>query len=188
MDFNLSQLITLVPVSLAVVALVQLVYLLALNTFGSRQRTARRPSAPLMPTQPQGGLYPKTGTAKPSPVVNGKITILSGLASTGDIALPGSTFVIGRFYHPENNILIALDDKSISRRHAQFTGDDVFKTYTLTDLNSTYGTAQRRDGKFEIVPPGQPVRLYNQDVVQFGGNVTIRFTLPGDTRADATQL
>jgi len=32
------------------------------------------------------------------------------------------------------------------------------------------------------------VRIYNQDIVQFGNSVTVRFSLPGDTRADATQL
>lgn len=188
MSFDIAQLVPLVPLSLAVLALIQLVYLIWLNTSSGRQRAGRRPTSPLMPTVPQGGLYPKPGASKPAMVVNGKISILAGLPNAGDITLPASNFVIGRFYHPESNILIALDDKSVSRRHAQFNGDDLLKTYTLTDLNSTYGTALRRDGKFEIITPGQQVRIYNQDVVQFGSLVTVRFTLPGDTRADATQL
>lgn len=188
MTFDLVQLAPLVPVTLAVVALLQLGYLILLNTVGTRRNSVRRPSSPLMPTVPQGGVNPKSSVPKPTIVINGKMSVLTGLANTSDINLPSSTFAIGRFYHPESNILIALDDKSISRRHAQFNGDDLLKIYTLTDLNSTYGTALRRDGKFEIITPGQQVRLYNQDVVQFGSFVTVRFTLPGDSRADATQL
>jgi len=179
--------VQLLPIALAIVALIQVLYLVWLNVTANRQPSARRPTSPQMPTVPQGGLYPK-GTPQKPVVLAGKINVLSGLTGVNDITLPGSTFVIGRFYHPESNVMVAMDEKSISRRHVQFSGDDVLKTYSLTDLNSTYGTALRRDNGFERLQPGQQVRIYNQDIVQFGNSVTVRFSLPGDTRADATQL
>jgi len=185
--FDVQHLLRLVPLALAVVAVLQVMYLLWLRATADRQPASRRPITPQMPTMPQGGLYPKTAPQRPV-ILAGKLSVVSGLSGTSDITLPGSTFVIGRFYHPESNVMVALDEKSISRRHAQFSGDDVLKTYSLTDLNSTYGTALRRDGKFEPMQPGQQVRIYNEDIVQFGTNVTVRFILPGDTRADATQL
>ncbi len=185
--FDIEQLLRLVPIPLAIVALLQLLYLLRLNLTAARHPSSRQPTSPQMPTMPQGGIYPKATPPRPV-VLAGKINVVSGLVGVSDITLPGSSFVIGRFYHPETNTMVALDEKSISRRHAQFNGDDLLKTYTLTDLNSTYGTALRRDGKFEPIQPGQQVRIYNEDVVQFGSMVTVRFTLPGDTRADATQL
>ena len=185
--FDLQHLLRLVPIALAIVAVLQVVYLLWLRATADHQPTSHRPTTPQMPTMPQGGVYPKTAPQRPV-VLAGKISIVSGLSGVSDITLPGSTFVIGRFYHPESNVMVALDEKSISRRHAQFTGDDVLKTYSLTDLNSTYGTAIRRDGKFEALQPGQQMRVYNEDIVQFGTNVTVRLILPGDTRADATQL
>jgi pSer/pThr/pTyr-binding forkhead associated (FHA) protein len=142
-----------------------------------------------MPTTPQGGLTPAPAYTPTAPKVTaGKIVIISGLNNLTEIPLPNNNFGIGRFYHPENNILVALDDKSISRRHATFSGDDLLREYYLTDTNSSYGTNLRKDGQFQLLKPGQRERLYNDDVVQFGNNVTVRFVLPGDTRAAATRL
>ena len=134
-----------------------------------------------MPTQPAN-----LDARKNQPLTTGgKMDVLSGLENTDDIPLPNANFIIGRYYHPENNIHIALDEKSISRRHAHFQGDDARREYTLTDTNSSYGTALRVNDKLQPLIPGQKFRIYNSDVIQFGQQVTVRFSLPGDIRPAA---
>jgi len=83
---------------------------------------------------------------------------------------------------------VAFDEKSISRRHAIFMGDESLGEFYLTDTNSSYGTSVRKENKFELLTPGQRERIYNEDVVQFGNSVTIRFLLPSATRAAATRF
>ena len=110
------------------------------------------------------------------------MVVLTGLLNVEDIPLPNNNFVIGRYYHPENNIHIALDEKSISRRHATFQGDDKSRDYYLTDTNSSYGTALRMGDKQQQLVPGAKFRIYNGDVIQFGQAITARFVLPGESR------
>src|SRR5690554_6769242 len=123
MDF--SQLLWIVPVALAVIAVLQFAYWLILSIApGGRSKPVKQPSAPIMPTTPQGGLNPPPVYTPAPRVTAGKMVVLSGLANMTEIPLPNNNFGIGRFYHPENNILVALDEKSISRRHATFMGGD----------------------------------------------------------------
>jgi len=187
---DLSQWLWIIPAVLAVIALVQVVYLLALSIApGGRRKPIKQPSAPIMPTTPQGGLNPAPAYTPTAPKVSaGKLVILSGLSNMVEIPLPNNNFGIGRFYHPEHNILVALDEKSISRRHATFIGDDNLREYYLTDTSSSYGTSIRKDNQFQLLQPGQRERVYNDDVVQVGNSVTVRLVLPGDTRAAATRL
>lgn len=114
--------------------------------------------------------------------------VLGGLPGQKEIPIPGNNFGIGRFYSPESNILVAMDEKSVSRRHAIFMGDEALGEFYLTDTNSSYGTAVRKDNNFEVLTPGQRERIYNEDVVQFGNNVTVRFVLPSATRAAVTRM
>jgi hypothetical protein len=187
MDFN--QLLWIIPAVLAVIAVLQILYLLALSVApGGRRKPVKQPSAPIMPTTPQGGLNPAPSYSAAPVVSAGKMVILGGLSNLTEIPLPNNNFGIGRFYHPENNILVALDEKSISRRHATFSGDDTLREYYLTDTSSSYGTGIRKDNQFQLLTPGKRERVYNEDVVQFGNSVTVRFVLPGDTRAAATRL
>lgn len=185
---DLNQLLWIAAAVLAVIAVLQIVYLLALSYApGGSRKPVKQPTAPIMPTTPQGGLNP--APAYTAPVVTaGRMVILNGLPNLTEIPLPNNNFGIGRFYHPENNILVALDEKSISRRHATFTGDDNTREYYLTDTSSSYGTSVRKDTQFQLLTPGKRERVYNEDVVQFGNSVTVRFVLPGDTRAAATRL
>ena len=186
---DLSQLLWIVPAVLAVIAVLQILYLLVLTVApGGRRKPVKQPAAPIMPTTPQGGLT-SAPSYSPAPIVSaGKLVLLSGLPNLTEIPLPNNNFGIGRFYHPENNILVALDEKSISRRHATFMGDDNLREYYLTDTSSSYGTSIRKDNQFQLLTPGKRERVYNEDVVQFGNVVTLRMVLPGDTRAAATRL
>jgi FHA domain len=187
---DLSQLVWMIPLTLVIILILQLIYWIILSaTSGPRsRRAARQPSAPIMPTNP-GGIntsVPAYATQPPSArTVIGKVVILSGLPAK-EIPLPGGNFGIGRFYNPEQNVQVAMDEKSISRRHAAFTSNDLLREYYLTDNGSSYGTSIQRNNQFEALKPGQPERVYNEDVVQFGNVVRVRFILPADKRASST--
>jgi hypothetical protein len=118
----------------------------------------------------------------------GKMVVLAGLDTMREISLPSANFFIGRFYSPEANVLVALDEKSISRRHATFICDEPIREYYLKDLNSSFGTSVLINGAFEKLTPDKQERIYNEDVVQFGNVVTVRLLLPCETRASMTSL
>jgi hypothetical protein len=118
----------------------------------------------------------------------GKMIVLAGLDSMKELSLPSPSFFIGRFYSPEANVLVALDEKSISRRHAAFICDEPIREYYLKDLNSSFGTSVLINGAFEKLTPDKQERIYNEDVVQFGNLVTVRLLLPCETRASMTSL
>jgi hypothetical protein len=188
---DLSQLIWIIPLTLVIILILQIFYWLILSVRARPQsrRAARQPSAPIMPTTP-GGIstsVPSYATNPPNAArtVIGKVTILSGLPPK-EIPLPGGNFGIGRFYNPEQNVQVAMDEKSISRRHAAFTSNDLLHEYYLTDNGSSYGTSIQRNNQFEPLKPGQPERIYNEDVVQFGNVVRVRFILPTDRRGTNT--
>jgi hypothetical protein len=185
---DLNQLLWIIPAVLAAVALLQILYLVTLSIPAGRRRPVKQPSAPIMPTTPQGGLNTSPAPGAAPRISAGKMVVLSGLSNMAELPFPNNNFGIGRFYHPENNVLIALDEKSISRRHATFMGDDNLREYYLTDTSSSYGTSVRKDNQFHLLQPGTRERVYNEDVVQFGNSVTVRLVLPGDTRAAATRL
>jgi hypothetical protein len=180
-DFGIAYILWVGVLAMGAIAALQIFYFTVLLIPKRGSRPVRQPNAPLMPTQPAN-----LDARKNQPLAaGGKMAVLSGLENTDDIPLPNANFMIGRYYHPENNIHIALDEKSISRRHAHFQGDDTRREYTLTDTNSSYGTALRANDKLQALAPGQKFRIYNGDVVQFGQQVTVRFSLPGDMRPAA---
>ena len=185
---DLSQLIWMIPLTLLIIALLQLIYwvILSLTGSGSRsRRTVRQPSAPIMPTNPSGISTSIPGYATQPPTARatiGKLVIVSGLPPK-EIALPAGNFGIGRFYNPEQNVQVAMDEKSISRRHAAFTSNELLHEFYLTDNGSSYGTAIQRNNQFEPLKAGQPERIFNDDVIQFGNAVRVRFTLPADRRS-----
>jgi pSer/pThr/pTyr-binding forkhead associated (FHA) protein len=112
--------------------------------------------------------------------------VLEGLQGVSEIRFPEPSFGIGRFYSPDEQILVALDDRSISRRHAFFTTED--NEFYLMDMNSSYGTSILMRSTFEDLVPGQKERVYNDDVIRFGKTVKVRLRLLGGTRAESTQL
>jgi hypothetical protein len=185
---DVSQIMWIAIIILLVIAILQILYVFWLSVSMREARPARQPSGPIMPTTPQGM---NTNAQFQNPAVRigaGKMVVVSGLSGQKDIPVPGNNFGIGRFYSPESNILVAFDEKSISRRHAIFMGDESLGEFYLTDTNSSYGTSVRKENKFELLTPGQRERIYNEDVVQFGNSVTIRFLLPSATRAAATRF
>ena len=177
-DFGIAYILWVGVLAMGAIAVLQILYFTVLLIPKRGSRPLRQPNAPLMPTQPAN-----LDARKNHPLATGgKMAVLSGLENTDDIPLPNANFVIGRYYHPENNIHIALDEKSISRRHAHFQGDDTRREYTITDTNSSYGTSLRANDKLQPLTPGQKFRVYNEDIIQFGQQVTVRFSLPGEMR------
>jgi hypothetical protein len=206
---NIEQLKWMIPVTLFAVTILQILYLVYLNAAARSPKTTRQPIEPVMPTSPyqstaptqtQSGIAthppsqaaPGFGHLPPPPTpamaMPAKFVVLTGLPNRPEITVPGNNFGIGRFYNPQLNILVALDERSVSRRHATFTGDERLGEYYLIDTNSSYGTHIRVENHFERIPPGSKERVYNEDIIQFGNIVKVRLVLPCDTRASATRL
>lgn len=185
---DLSQWYWIIPLTLLILAALQGIYLLWLMYAPSGStRPPRQPGTPIMPTSPENMMNtapPLYGRPAPR-VTEGKMVVIGGISGQKEIPLPGSNFSIGRFYNSERGILVAFDEKSISRQHATFSGDDARQEYYITDTNSSYGTALQKNGRFELLTPGKRERIYNEDIVQFGNLVTVRFVLPGETRAES---
>jgi len=199
---SLEEIVWVFPTALAVVAFIQVIYYLFLSSSAQLQETAR-PNRPVMPQLPHGwssggmgslpsnlpssllgeGLPSLTGVSGDGAA--GRFVVMAGLANIKDFQLPGSEFGIGRFQNVDQGITLPIDEKSISRYHAAFTADEALREYYLMDTNSTYGTFLLKSGQFEQLPPNQQVRVYNDDVVQFGSKVRVRLVLPSETREEA---
>ncbi|MEO8393454.1 MAG: FHA domain-containing protein [Chloroflexota bacterium] len=118
----------------------------------------------------------------------GKFVVMAGLDVLSDLPLPGNSFGIGRFPDEGSNVLIALDEKSISRKHAQLRFDPATGSYFLHDTSSTYGTFLVENNQPRQLPAGKEERVYNQDIIQFGQVVRVRLVVPSDTRDIATRV
>lgn len=183
----LDQIRFTVIIILAVLATIQLLYWIFLALPLGREP---RPQDPNMPTNPQGVLQgPGSGASNVNTSeIAGKMVVISGLPGVNEIPLPSSAFGIGRFYNPDQDILIALDERSISRRHAVFSTGASRGEYYISDTGSSYGTIVRKDNNSKKLSAGEQERIYNGDIVQFGNVVTVRFMLPGETRASVTRI
>lgn len=220
---NLQDILGVLPVALAVIALLQFLYIIFLSAT-SGIRTTDRPNAPIMPdvnvnnrsnasktslasapmatpmgtpmgspmggaplggaVVPRGAGLPGIGTASLNGLP-GKFIILAGLSGIKEIPLPSSDFAVGRFVNEEHGVTMAMDEKSVSRKHAVFTADEAIREYYLMDTGSTYGTFINKNGRFEQLPANIQMRVYNEDIVQFGSNIRVRLLLPCETRAEA---
>ena len=163
----------------AVLAIVQLGYIALLTLLPTGERREKQPKEPIMPTKPNVN-QTKAAIAP----TGARMLVMAGIPGGGEIPMPSDKFIIGRYYHPESTILVALDERSISRRHVQFVGDPERREFYLTDMQSSYGTALQRPGNAGLLPltPGTRMRIYNEDIVQFGQTVVIKFALPGEPR------
>lgn len=159
------------------------------------------PVAPAMPSMPEAQPLASLRSAPPpapaalptaAPVARasgiGKLIVLAGVEGISEIALPAREFLIGRFYSPENEILVGLDEKSVSRKHARYVSDEVVREYYLVDTSSSFGTFLLINGQFEQLGANVQERIYNEDVVRFGNVVTVRLLLPCETRGAVTSL
>ena len=187
-----DQIIWTVSTALATVAVLQILHILWLGLTISKTRMSRHPNKPIMPTTPHDSGHPANqpddASSSPNDNIVGKMVILRGITNPSEIPLPSDEFGIGRFYSPESTILVALDERSISRRHAIFVGDTPTREYYLTDTHSSYGTHIQIGNRFEPLTPGKGQRIYNEDVVQFGNLVTVRFILPCQTRPSGSKM
>ncbi|XWX02519.1 FHA domain-containing protein [Aggregatilineales bacterium SYSU G02658] len=155
------------------------------------------PPAPVMPsasssTMPAPAPAAPLPSAAAAPAVaggpRGKFVVLAGIEGVSEIAIPAKEFTIGRFYNPENDILIGLDERSISRKHARFIVDESTREYYIKDTASSFGTFLLINGQFEQLAANVQERVYNEDVVRFGNVVTVRLILPIETRGTVTSL
>lgn len=161
-------------------------------------------AAPAQPTPAQGGAFVARPTAAPgapaAPAaprvvepaqleVLGRLIVLSGLNESIEIPLRGTSIGVGRYYNVENSILVALDEKSISRKHAVITINPQTREYFVSDTYSSYGTFVLKAGQFQQIEPGKNEPLYNEDVLQFGNVVRVRLILPTpQTRDTITRI
>lgn len=185
---NLNQLYWIIPITLIVVAMVQTIHWILLNR-AVRQPSRRSKASPNMPSSPRGvgGSTNTLGNVDNNYADNihsggfqGTMTVLEGIPGTTEIRLPKSSFSLGRFYNPDEDILIALDERSISRRHAYFSAEG--NNFYLTDIGSSYGTAIYMNDTYVNLSPDQREQVYNGDVVLFGNTVKVQLRLPGQTR------
>jgi hypothetical protein len=180
----------LFPAALALLALFQLVYWFFLNRSANRGQKQRN-SAPIMPSMPEPVTAAAPGRSAgyqdySNRSLRSSMQVLEGLQGVSEIRLPEPSFGIGRFYSPDEQILVALDDRSISRRHAYFTTEN--NEYYLLDMNSSYGTSVLVRGSYQDLIPGSKERVFNDDVVRFGKTVKVRLRLAGASRSEAGQF
>lgn len=197
----LQNLLWIIPVTLIILAVIQFFYWIYLNNSIPSEKKTKAPAvtSPEMPTYPDNLVdSPRRGTGagvsrEPQPETTAlgevipKMIMLNHPKGRKEIKLPSSpSFGLGRFYNREYNILIALDERSISRRHAVLSMDASSNQFYLTDTNSSYGTAIQRGETFTPMTPGEEERIYHNDIVQFGRSLTVQFILPGPTRQSVT--
>jgi hypothetical protein len=196
LDLIFQNLLWILPITFAIVLLIQFLYWFFLNNSvpSEKKASVSTVTSPVMPTYPDNLVDRAQGTGggvsrEPQPETTAlgevipKMVMLNHPKGKKEIKLPNTpSYGMGRFYNREYNILIALDERSISRRHAVLSRDDSSNQYFLTDTNSSYGTAIQRGENFAPMTPGEEERIYHNDTVQFGRSLTIQFTLPGPTR------
>jgi len=199
-DVIFQNLLWILPITLAILALIQIIYWLFLNNSvpSDKKTEVATVTSPIMPTYPDNLVDRGHGTGggvsrEPQPETTAlgevipKMTMLNHPKGKKEIKLPNTpSYGMGRFYNREYNILIALDERSISRRHAVLSRDASSNQYFLTDTNSSYGSAIQRGETFTPMTPGEEERIYHNDIVQFGRSLTVQFTLPGPTRQSVT--
>jgi len=184
---ELSEIGVIVLLILIVLAISQTLRLLWLVYAPTGEPRTKRTDV-VLPDVPQSNV-PSVGRGNTFANGTGKrIEILGGLKQQTMQLPPDQRFSIGRFQNMEQGVLVALDDRSISRRHALFDSNDALGEYYLMDTKSSYGTYIQLNNEFTKIPAEKRERIYNEDIIRFGNNVVVRFNLPGDTRASSTQL
>lgn len=174
-----------------VIMLLMLAYYSMAPAKAKRKASSPRPApepTPAPPPAPAPVAYqppPAPVAARPAPAaeVGQSMVVLSGFDPVGTrFSLPADSFGIGRYENAEANILVAIEERSVSRSHAYVRADRAARQYFLQDLGSSFGTFVVIDGQPRKLVPGQEERIYNQDVLQFG-NVQVRVSLPTEQRS-----
>jgi pSer/pThr/pTyr-binding forkhead associated (FHA) protein len=118
----------------------------------------------------------------------GYFKILDGLNSRDNIPLPAETFNIGRYSNQSKNVLLVLNDETVSREHAMMRCNIRSREFFIQDLNSTYGTfLLTTEGQTQL-EPYREYQLYNNDVLQFGKVVRVQVHILTVSRSSITRL
>lgn len=195
--------IWIVPAVFGVLAILLLVMWLFTNaTAGSPAESSQpaRPQAPVaqaapppQPTYappPQPAYVPPPQPAYSAPKVEGlgRVAVLAGVPQLGEYAIAAPTFYIGRFVAADQQVMIGLDEKSVSRKHLMVRSTPSHEYY-VSDAGSTFGSSLvSAEGTLTRMTPGKEERIYNGDIVQLGNSVRLRFMLPTEMRSSVTQL
>lgn len=182
MDINTY--IWILPAVFGVITAFLLLYLLWLAVApGPRPRTVNTPP-PAPPPQPAPAprYVESDDTIIDNPAAAtgaGSMVIESGLPGISTIDFPGTEFRIGRFRDESQNVLVALDEKSVSRSHALLRLNPGTGQYTIQDIGSRFGTfIVNAHGQPEQIQQGETRPVYNGTVVQFGSAVRVRLLIP----------
>mgnify|MGYP000571700548 CR=1 FL=1 len=190
MDF--SQILRSGTTTLLIVAILQSIYWIYLLRGASNKPSDRRNRA-MMPSNPRliGGQQTSeieaagdyTDNLRERGGFQGMMIVLDGMPDLANrnIRMPKNSFTIGRFYNPDEDILVAIDERSISRRHARFTSEG--SNFYLTDIGSSYGTSISSGGQNINLSPDQREQVFDGDEIVFGNTVRLKLSLPGPARS-----
>lgn len=204
MEFVQANPIWILPMVLGAITLLLLIIWLYTNfTTGSKNEPAQvaRPQQPVSqaaappatpaympPPQPAYAPPPQPAYAAPRVEGLGRVAVISGVASLGEYPIATPTFYIGRFVAADQQVMIGLDEKSVSRRHLMVRSTPA-KEYFVSDAGSTFGSSIiSPDGTMTRMTPNKEERIYNGDIVQLGNAAQVRFILPTEMRSSVTQL
>lgn len=189
----------------ALTILLLLMWLYTNATAGSPSEAAQpaRPQAPVAaaaapppqpayaPPPPQPAYAPpppQPAYAPPKVEGLGRVAVLSGVPQLGEYPITLPTFYVGRFVAADQQVMIGLDEKSVSRKHLMVRSTPA-REYFVSDAGSTFGSSLiSADGTMTRMTVGKEERIYNGDIVQLGNAVRLRFMLPTEMRSSVTQL
>lgn len=204
MEFLQTTPLWILPIVLGVITLLLLiVWLYTSMTAGSKSEAAQaaRPQQPVSqvaapppapayapPAQPAYAPPPQPAYAAPKVEGLGRVAVIGGVAPLGEYPITAPTFYIGRFVAADQQVMIGLDEKSVSRRHLMVRSTPA-KEYFVSDAGSTFGSSIiSSDGTMTRMTAGKEERIYNGDIVQLGNAAQVRFILPTEMRSSVTQL
>lgn len=148
------------------------------------------PPVPAYAPPPQPAYVPPSQPAYTPPAVEGlgRVAVIAGVPQLGEYPITIPNFHIGRFVDAAQQIMIGLDEKSVSRKHLTVRITPA-REYLISDAGSTFGSSLiSADGTMTRMTPGKEERIYNGDTVQIGNSVRLRFALPTEMRSSVTQL
>ncbi|MFN8377613.1 MAG: FHA domain-containing protein [Anaerolineae bacterium] len=198
--------IWIVPAVFGIFAILLLLMWLYTNATAGSPAESSQPSKPQQPVaqaaapppaQPVYAPPPQPAYAPPPPQPSyappkveglGRVAVLSGVPQLGEYAITVPTFYVGRFVAADQQVMIGLDEKSVSRKHLMVRSTPAHE-YFVSDAGSTFGSSLiSADGSMTRMTAGKEERIYNGDIVQLGNAVRIRFMLPTEMRSSVTQL
>lgn len=193
----------IVPAVFGVLTIVLLLVWLITNATAGSPSEASAPAKPQAPVAqaapPPAPVYappppayapppPQPAYAPPKVEGMGRVAVISGVPQLGEYPITLPTFYVGRFVAADQQVMIGLDEKSVSRKHLMVRCTPA-REYYVSDAGSTFGSSLvSGDGTVTRMTVGKEERIYNGDIVQLGNVVRLRFMLPTEMRSSVTQL